>query len=167
MHRQRRILRRKNIMPKISAGLMMYRRRDENPIEIFLVHPGGPFWKNKDNGAWTIPKGEVDPGEDLLAAAIREFQEETGFTATEPFVSLGQIRQKSGKTVHAWAFAGDQDPTRIQSNTFEIEWPPKSGRRQQFPEVDRADFFALSAAHEKILPSERPLLERLLVLIGD
>jgi predicted NUDIX family NTP pyrophosphohydrolase len=154
-------------MPKISAGLVMYRRRDESPMEIFLVHPGGPFWKNKDNGAWTIPKGEVDPGEDLLAAAIREFQEETGFTATEPFRSLGEVRHKSGKTVHAWAFAGDQDPARIQSNTFEIEWPPKSGRRQQFPEVDRADFFGLSAAHEKILASERPLLDRLQLLIGD
>ena len=154
-------------MAKISAGLLMYRRPGERPVEVFLVHPGGPFWKNKDDGAWTIPKGEVDPGEALLAAAIREFQEETGFTATEPFVSLGEIRHKSGKRIHAWAFAGDQDPARLQSNTFEVEWPPKSGRQQKFPEIDRGAFFGLKVAHEKILASERPLLDRLEVLIGD
>ena len=145
----------------------MYRRLKQSQIEVFLVHPGGPFWKNKDDGAWTITKGEVDPGEDLLAAAIREFNEETGFTATEPFHSLGEVRQKSGKRVHAWAFMGEWDPARIRSNTFEIEWPPKSGRHQQFPEVDRAEFFELSVARQKILGSELPFLDRLQGLVGE
>jgi predicted NUDIX family NTP pyrophosphohydrolase len=150
-------------MPKISAGLIMYRGRTEhgNSVEILLAHPGGPFWKNKDDGAWTIPKGEVTPGEDLLAAAIREFTEETGLTPAPPFVPLGEIKQKSGKIVHAWAFRGDCDPTQIRSNTFELEWPPKSGRKQEFPEIDRAKFYDLAAARQKILVSELPLLDRL------
>ena len=138
-------------MPKISAGLLMYRDRTEHQasVEVLLVHPGGPFWKNKDDGAWTIPKGEVEAGEELLAAAIREFNEETGLTPIEPFLALGQVKHKSGKVVHAWAFRDDCDPTQIKSNTFEIEWPPKSGHRQEFPEIDRADFFDLSAARAK------------------
>ena len=150
-------------MPKISAGLLMYRDRTEERVflEVLLVHPGGPFWKNKDDGAWMLPKGEVNAGEDLLAAAIREFKEETGFTPVEPFLALGQVKHKSGKILHAWAFRGDCDPTRIRSNTFEIEWPPKSGHKQEFPEIDRAQFFDLSTAQRKILAAELPLLDRL------
>lgn len=156
-------------MPKNSAGLLMYRDEivDRALFEVLLVHPGGPFWRNKDDGAWTIPKGEVETGEELLAAAIREFNEETGLAAIEPFLALGQVKHKSGKVVHAWAFRGDCDPTQIKSNTFEIEWPPKSGHRQEFPEIDRADFFDLSAARGKILAAEQPLLDRLAVLIGE
>ena len=151
------------LMPKTSAGLLMYRSRTEHRAlpEVLLVHSGGPYWKNKDDGAWTLPKGEVEPGEDLLAAATREFNEETGFTAVEPFLALGQVKHKSGKIVHAWAFPGDCDPTQIRSNTFEIEWPPKSGRKQEFPEIDRAQFFDLTTARRKILPAELPLLDRL------
>ena len=155
-------------MPKVSAGLLMYRgaSKDSVSLEVLLVHPGGPFWKNKDDGAWTIPKGEVDSGEGLLAAAIREFNEETGLTPEAPFVALGQIKQKSGKIVHAWAFQGDCDPSKIRSNTFVVEWPPKSGRRQAFPEIDRAGFFVLPAARRKMLPSELPLLDRLPLVIN-
>jgi predicted NUDIX family NTP pyrophosphohydrolase len=154
-------------MPKISAGLLMYRGRTEqsNSVEILLAHPGGPFWKNKDDGAWTIPKGEVTPGEDLLAAAIREFTEETGLTPAPPFVPLGEIKQKSGKIIHAWAFQGDCDPAQIRSNTFALEWPPKSGLTQEFPEIDRAKFYDLVAARQKILVSELPLLDRLAELV--
>jgi predicted NUDIX family NTP pyrophosphohydrolase len=154
-------------MPKISAGLMMYRVRTEqnNSVEILLAHPGGPYWKNKDDGAWTIPKGEITPGEDLLAAAIREFTEETGLTPAPPFVPLGEIKQKSGKIIHAWAFQGDCDPAQIRSNTFELEWPPKSGLTQEFPEIDRAKFYDLVAARQKILVSELPLLDRLAELV--
>jgi predicted NUDIX family NTP pyrophosphohydrolase len=150
-------------MPKISAGLLMYRDRTEERVflEVLLVHPGGPFWKNKDDGAWMLPKGEVNAGEDLLAAAIREFKEETGFTPVEPSLALGQVKHKSGKILHAWAFQGDCDLTRIRSNTFEIEWPPKSGHKQEFPEIDRAQFFDLSTAQRKILAAELPLLDRL------
>ena len=149
-------------MPKTSAGLLMYRSRTQHraPPEVLLVHSGGPFWKNKDDGAWTLPKGEVEPGEDLLAAATREFNEETGLTAVGPFLALGQVKHKSGKIVHAWAFPGDCDPTQIRSNTFEIEWPPKSGRKQEFPEIDRAQFFDLTTARRKILAAELPLLDR-------
>ena len=151
------------LMPKTSAGLLMYRSRTEHRAlpEVLLVHSGGPYWKNKDDGAWTLPKGEVEPGEDLLAAATREFNEETGLTAVGPFLALGQVKHKSGKIVHAWAFPGDCDPTQIRSNTFEIEWPPKSGRKQEFPEIDRAQFFDLTTARRKILPAELPLLDRL------
>jgi predicted NUDIX family NTP pyrophosphohydrolase len=156
-------------MPKISAGLLMYRDLTEHRAsrEVLLTHPGGPFWKNKDDGAWMIPKGEVEPGEDFLAAAIREFSEETGLTAVEPFLALGQVKHKSGKIVHAWAFQGDCDPNQIRSNTFELEWPPKSGRKQEFPEIDRADFFDLSTARRKMLPTELPLLDRFAVVIGE
>jgi predicted NUDIX family NTP pyrophosphohydrolase len=156
-------------MPKISAGLLMYRGRREqsNSVEILLAHPGGPFWKNKDDGAWTIPKGEVTPGEDLLAAAIREFTEETGLTPAPPFVPLGEIKQKSGKIIHAWAFQGDCDPAQIRSNTFELEWPPKSGRTQEFPEIDRAQFYDLAAARQKILVSELPLLDLAELVISN
>jgi predicted NUDIX family NTP pyrophosphohydrolase len=150
-------------MPKISAGLLMYRDSAEQSAspEVLLVHPGGPYWRNKDDGAWTIPKGEVNKGEHLFAAAIREFTEETGLTPSGSFIPLGEIKHKSGKIVHAWAFIGDCDPAQIHSNTFELEWPPKSGHTQTFPEIDRARFFDLAAARRKILPSELPLLDRL------
>ncbi|NOX53874.1 MAG: NUDIX domain-containing protein [Planctomycetes bacterium] len=152
-------------MAKISAGLVMYRIHRGRP-EFLLVHPGGPFFKNKDEGAWSIPKGEVDPGEDLLAAAQREFREELGLEPQGPFLPLEPIRQKSGKRVYAWAFEGDCDPSRIRSNTFTMEWPPKSGRRVEFPEIDRAAFFDLDIACKKILPAQRPLLEQLFRLLS-
>jgi predicted NUDIX family NTP pyrophosphohydrolase len=130
-------------------------------VEILLAHPGGPFWKNKDAGAWTIPKGEPADGEDLLAAAIREFKEELGVDATGPFQSLGSITQKAGKVVHAWAFEGDLDPAEIQSNVFEMEWPPRSGRKIAFPEVDRAEFFSLEEARGKMNAAQVEFLGRL------
>lgn len=147
-------------MPKISAGLLMYRRRDGQP-EFFLVHPGGPFWKNKDAGAWTIPKGELCETEDELACAQREFEEETGIKPQAPFIKLTPIKQKGGKIVHAWAFEGDADPAQIKSNTFELEWPPRSGKFLTFPEVDKAAFFHLAEAKVKINPAQTALLEEL------
>src|SRR6476646_3631687 len=122
-------------MSRISAGLLMHRVQNGQP-QILLAHPGGPFFKNKDDGAWTIPKGEIEPGEDLLEAAKREFKEETGVTPTGPFIALTPIKQKGGKIVHAWACKGDCDPSAIVSNTFTTEWPPKSGRQMEFPEID-------------------------------
>jgi predicted NUDIX family NTP pyrophosphohydrolase len=147
-------------MPKTSAGLLMYRLVAEK-LQVLLVHPGGPFWKKKDLGAWAIPKGEVEDNEDLFAAAQREFLEETGFSAKGPFILLGEIRHRSGKCVHAWAFRGDCDPSLLRSNTFEMEWPPKSGKRQSFPEVDKANFYSLKEAKQKILEAEAPFLDRL------
>jgi predicted NUDIX family NTP pyrophosphohydrolase len=147
---------------RISAGLLMYRISEKQKLlEVLLVHPGGPYWKNKDDRAWTIPRGNVEQGEDLLVAAIREFSEETGLVPDKPFISLGEIRHRSGKRVHVWAFSGSCDPASISSNTFEIEWPPKSGRRERFPEIDKAGFFTVPLAKQKILPDERPLLDRL------
>jgi predicted NUDIX family NTP pyrophosphohydrolase len=148
-------------MPKISAGLLMYRRR-EGQIEVLLVHPGGPFFTHKDHGAWSIPKGELDQGEDLLPAARREFREETGVEPVGPFIPLTPIRQKSGKIVHAWAFEGDCDPAACRSNTFEMCWPPGSEQRCTFPEVDKAGFFTLDEAARKIKPAQQPLLDELL-----
>ena len=147
----------------------MYRDRTEHRAspEVLLVHPGGPFWKNKDDGAWMMPKGEVEPGEDLLAAAIREFNEETGLTPAEPYLALDQVKRKSGKILHAWAFHGDCDPAQIHSNTFELEWPPKSGCKQEFPEIDRAEFFELSTARRKMLVAELPFLDRFENLIRE
>jgi predicted NUDIX family NTP pyrophosphohydrolase len=147
-------------MSKISAGLVMYRTRS-GQLEVLLVHLGGPFWKKKDAGAWFIPKGEINPGEDQLAAAKREFEEETAVTPTGIFVDLGQVKHKSGKTVVAWAFEGDCEPASLRSNTFEMEWPPRSGKKQEFPEIDRAAFFTIEAAREKMHPTEFPLLTRL------
>ncbi len=141
-----------------SAGLLMYRRRN-GLLEFLLVHPGGPFWKNKDAGAWTIPKGEIQSAEEPLQAARREFAEELGFEPKGQFAELTPIRQKSGKLVRAWAFEGDCDPESCRSNTFEIEWPPRSGRRQAFPEVDRVGFFRLEEARQKINPAQVALLE--------
>ena len=144
---------------EISAGLLVYRRADA--LEVLLAHPGGPFWARKDAGAWTIPKGLVDPGEEMLAAATREFAEETGFAARGPYTPLEAVKQKSGKTVHAFACAGDFDPEKLTSNTFEAEWPPKSGRRKAFPEIDRVAWFTLDAAREKILTYQLPFLDQL------
>jgi len=136
-------------------------RKLEARLEVFLVHPGGPFWRNKDAGAWSLPKGEYADGEDPLAAATREFEEETGLRADGQFVPLGQVRQAGGKIVTAWAFAGDCYAAGIRSNTFSIEWPKGSGRLREFPEVDRAAWFALEEAREKILKGQAPLLDRL------
>jgi predicted NUDIX family NTP pyrophosphohydrolase len=147
-------------MPRISAGLLMYRIRD-GKLQVLLAHPGGPYFKKKDEGAWTIPKGEIEPGEDLLGAAKREFEEETGIAPVGPFVALAPIRQKGGKIVHAWAFQGDCEPGAIVSNTFTIEWPPKLGRLSEFPEIDRADFFDLPAALRKIKSGQEALIEEL------
>jgi len=153
-------------MPKISAGLLLYRIRDGAP-EFLLVHPGGPFWKNKDDGAWSIPKGEIGDNEEPLAAAIREFEEELGFKPSGPFIELTPIKQKAGKLVHAWAFEGNCDPSQIKSNTFSMEWPPKSGKQAEFPEVDRAEFLKLEAAKEKINQAQIPLLEELQRRLGN
>jgi predicted NUDIX family NTP pyrophosphohydrolase len=149
---------------EISAGLLVY--RDRGTLEVLLAHPGGPYWARKDAGAWTIPKGLVEQSDDLLATAQREFTEETGFMATGPFVPLAPVKQKSGKTVHAFACVGDFDPAKLVSNTFEIEWPPKSGRHRSYPEVDRLAWFGLAEAHERILPYQRPLLSELTVLLA-
>ena len=147
-------------MAKTSAGLLLYRRRDDR-IEVLLVHPGGPFWARKDAGAWSIPKGEAAEGEDLLARAKQEFAEETGATAEGDFQPLKPVHQSGGKTVHAWAVEGDCDADAIRSNTFTLEWPPRSGRQQEFPEVDRAQWFDLAAAREKINKAQAALLDQL------
>ncbi len=143
--------------PEISAGILVYRETN-GALEVLLAHPGGPFWARKDDGAWTIPKGLVEPGADLLATAQREFTEETGFMADGPFVPLAPVRQTSGKIVHAFACRGDFDTAKLISNMFEIEWPPRSGRRKQFPEVDRAAWFDLAAARDKLIAYQRPFL---------
>jgi len=146
--------------PRTSAGLLMYRRRPAG-VEVFLVHPGGPFWARKDAGAWSIPKGEYVADEDPLAAARREFAEETGIIPQGELVELGAVKQAGGKVVTAWALEGDCDAAAIRSNTFSIEWPPRSGRQREFPEVDRAGWFDLDAAAEKILKGQLPFLHRL------
>ena len=147
-------------MPKISAGLLLYRLTSRG-LEVLLVHPGGPFWANKDLGSWSIPKGETAEGEDLLAAAHREFCEETGTSAEGPSFSLGQLRQRSGKIIHAWAVRGDFDPRELHSNTFELEWPRGSGAMRAFPEVDRAAWFDLTEARRRILPGQAGFLDAL------
>jgi predicted NUDIX family NTP pyrophosphohydrolase len=138
----------------------MFRIGSGSP-EVLLVHPGGPFWRKKDDGAWTFPRGVVEGAEGLLATAVREFSEETGLVPVRPFVTLGEVKHRSGKRVHAWAFRGDCDPANIRSNTFEIEWPLKSGRKQVFPEIDRAAFFPLKDARLKLFAAEIPFLDRL------
>ena len=143
-----------------SAGILMYKRLDGR-LHVLLVHPGGPFWRRKDLGAWSIPKGEPEPGEELEATARREFAEELGIDPDGMLLPLGQIRQRGGKAVTAFALAGDLDTGRIRSSTFEMEWPPGSGRMQSFPEVDRAEWFDLPTARGKILEGQRPLLDRL------
>jgi predicted NUDIX family NTP pyrophosphohydrolase len=156
-------------MPKRSAGILIYRGRG-TALEVLLVHPGGPFWARKDDGAWSIPKGEYEPDEDPLASAIREFAEELGSPSPSEgagaYLDLGEVAQKGRKTIVAFAVAGDFDPATLKSNLFEMEWPPKSGRLQSFPEVDRAAWFTPEAASVKILPRQAPFIERLLARIA-
>lgn len=151
---------------KTSAGILLFRVRDEQ-VEVLLVHPGGPFWAKKDLGAWFVVKGELGPGEEPLAAAKREFSEELG---SQPpageFIALGTVKHKSGKLVHAWAVEGELDPATIHSNTFTLEWPPRSGRQQQFPEVDQARFFSFPEGARRIHPTEREFMARLAAILG-
>ena len=150
-------------MRAASAGLLLY-RRGSGGTEVLLVHPGGPFWARKDDGAWSIPKGEVEPGEEALEVALREFEEELGTPpaiALEALVDLGTIRQKAGKIVAAWCGEGDFDPSTLASNTFSLEWPPRSGQVKAFPEVDRAEWFAVSEAGVKLLAAQAELIDRL------
>lgn len=148
-------------MPRTpSAGILLYRKRGD-AVEVFLVHPGGPFWAKKDDAAWSIPKGEFEPDEDPLAAARRELAEETGVSLEGPFEPLGELKQAGGKVVHAWAARGDCDPAAITSNPFTMEWPPRSGRMAEFPEIDRASWFSLETAATKLHKGQRPFLERL------
>ena len=147
-------------MPQLSAGILMH-RGSGGGLEVLLVHPGGPFWAKKDDGAWSIPKGLVDPDEDQEAAARREFFEETGTAPTGTLVPLGQFRQHGGKVVIAFALAGEFDPATLRSNAFEMEWPPRSGRRETFPEVDRAGWFGIEAAKRKILKGQVPIIDAL------
>ena len=149
----------------VSAGILLYRRR-RGELEVFLAHPGGPFWRGREAGAWTIPKGLVAEGEALLDAARREFQEETGHAPEGPFLPLGSIRQKAGKTVHAWACEGDADPARVTSNTTTTEWPRGSGRRITYPEVDRCGWFSLPQARERLNPAQAELLDRLAAMVS-
>jgi predicted NUDIX family NTP pyrophosphohydrolase len=149
---------------KQSAGILLYRLKATG-LEVFLVHPGGPFWKKKDAASWTIPKGEFTDEEEALQAAIREFNEETSFTPNGPFLPLDSIRQKAGKIVYAWAAAGDLVPALMKSNTVSLEWPPRSGKKIRFAEVDKGEWFNLAAARQKINPAQEPFLDRLMKLI--
>jgi predicted NUDIX family NTP pyrophosphohydrolase len=150
----------------VSAGVLLF-RRGAGALEVLLAHPGGPFWRGRDAGSWTIPKGLVAEGEALLDAARREFQEETGLAPTGPFLPLGSIRQKAGKTVHAWACEGDADPARVRSNTATTEWPRGSGRFITYPEVDRCAWFSLDQARAKLNPAQAELLARLEAALAD
>ena len=154
-------------MPKLSAGLLVYRRTG-GELEVLLVHPGGPFWAKKDDGAWSVPKGEYEPDEDPLEVALREFEEEIGSAPPDPTdaPSLGELRQPSGKVVRAWAVEGDLDVSEIRSNTFEMEWPPRTGRTQEFPEVDRAGWFGLEEARRRLLRGQVGFLDRLEELLA-
>jgi predicted NUDIX family NTP pyrophosphohydrolase len=154
-----------DFMPKHSAGLLMYRHRD-NRLEVLLAHPGGPFWAKKDLGAWSIPKGEFDSDEDSLPAAKREFEEETGVVPEGEFIALGEVKQAGGKIVEAWAVEGDCDASSLKSNVFSMEWPPRSGRMAEFPEVDRWEWFSIEAAEAKILAGQKVFLDRLAKLSG-
>jgi predicted NUDIX family NTP pyrophosphohydrolase len=150
-------------MPKLSSGLLLFRAHSQGEPEVLLVHMGGPFWKRRDAGGWSLPKGEHEPGEDSLSAARREFAEELGIEAPAGReIDLGEIKQSSGKVIHAWALGADIDASEIESNTFELEWPRGSGKRERFPEVDRADWFGIEAAREKLVSGQVPFLERLL-----
>jgi predicted NUDIX family NTP pyrophosphohydrolase len=153
------------VATKHSAGILLFRRDGEGGVEVLLVHPGGPFWKRRDNGAWSIPKGEIEPGEEAVAAALRELGEELGpAPELEPdaLIDLGSVRQRAGKVVEAWAAEGEFDPARLQSIEFEMEWPPRSDTQASFPEIDRAEWFTPEAARVKILGGQAPLIERLL-----
>jgi len=159
----------KSLRSRISAGLLMFRRRN-NELEVLLAHPGGPFFVRKDDGAWTIPKGETAPGEDLLTRAQIEFEEEVGFRPknVRDYIELGSIIQKGGKTVHGWAFEGDlPEQFECKSNLFELEWPPRSGKREQFPEVDQACFFSDEVARRKLKSTQVPFLDRLRAALGE
>lgn len=152
-------------MKKVSAGILVYRKADV--VEAFLVHPGGPFWAKKDNAAWSIPKGEYDADEDALSAAKREFQEEVGQAVPKgKLVKLGEFKVTSSKVVHAWAIEGEIDPKHVKSNMFEMEWPPKSGNMQEFPEVDKAGWFPLAFALQKIVKGQVPIIEKLAETLG-
>jgi predicted NUDIX family NTP pyrophosphohydrolase len=153
-------------MKKRSAGLLIFRRR-ASAIEVFLVHPGGPFWAKKDEGAWSIPKGEFDPTEEPIAAARREFGEETGFEIGDAeLLDLGELKQPSGKIIHVWAAPGEYDPAALRSNEFSLEWPPGSGQERQFPEVDRAAWFSLAEAKRRIVPGQRAFIDFLAAKLG-
>ena len=152
-------------MPKESAGLLAF-RRTPGGLEVLLAHPGGPFWAKKDEGAWSIPKGELAAGEDPLAAALREFEEETGVIIAGTPLALQPVRQPSGKIIRAWALEGDLDPATVKSNTFSLEWPPRSGRQQEFPEIDRVAWLPVEEARRKIVPGQVPLLEQLALELG-
>ena len=149
---------------KRSAGILVYKHAPDG-LRVLLAHPGGPFWRRRDLGAWALPKGEFAPGEDALAAAIREFEEETGVKLAGDFLPLGELKQAGGKRVTAWAWEGEIDPAATRSNMFALEWPKKSGRQESFPEVDRAEWFDLDAAREKILASQRVFLDRLVAAL--
>ena len=153
-------------MAKQSAGILLYRRRTKQ-LEVFLGHPGGPFWAKKDAGSWSVPKGEYLDGEEPLAAAIREFEEETGYRPSGDFIALTTIRQKGHKTVHCWAVEGDLDPEALVSNNFEMEWPPRSGKMKSFPEIDRGAWFPIETAREKILERQVALIDELVQLIDE
>jgi predicted NUDIX family NTP pyrophosphohydrolase len=148
-----------------SAGILIYRIRDGAPA-VLLAHPGGPYWARKDRGAWSLPKGEIEPGEDALAAAQREVEEETGFRLLGPYLPLGEVVQRGGKRVVAWAVECDVDPAALRSGTFALEWPPKSGRLREFPEVDRAAWFGHAEARRRLLPSQAPFLDALVRVVG-
>ncbi len=152
--------------PNVSAGLLLF-RRGPGGLEVFLAHPGGPFWAHRDLGAWTIPKGVVGTGEDLLAAACREFEEETGIRPAGPFLPLGSVRQKAGKLVHAWAWEGEADPRRVRSNPMRAEWPRGSGRWLTFPEIDRCEWFDARVARGKINPAQAELIDRLEAVLSE
>ena len=143
----------------------MFRRRG-GTVEVLLAHPGGPFWSRRDAASWTLPKGEIDEGEDPLAAARREFEEETGFASGPPFLPLGELKQKSGKRITAWAFEGDADPQGLASNLFEMEWPPRSGRMQRFPEIDRVAWFGPEEARARLLAGQAPFIDSLVALLA-
>lgn len=154
---------------KRSAGILLYRRRPAGP-EVLLVHPGGPFWRRRDAGAWSIPKGEIEPGEQPRECALRELGEELGpapSLSPEDLVELGSVRQRAGKVVEAWAAEGDFDPARLDSITFTMEWPRGSGSEREFPEVDRAEWFGIERAREKILPAQEVFIDRLLAHLGE
>jgi predicted NUDIX family NTP pyrophosphohydrolase len=154
-------------MARRSAGILLYRRRDDGGVEVLLVHPGGPLWARRDTGAWSIPKGEYGEGEDPVAVALREFEEETGQRLPKgDLVALGEVRQRGGKVVSAWAVPGDLDPAALTSNTFTMEWPPRSGTRREFPEVDRAGWFDPATARGKLLAAQAELVDRLLAALG-
>ncbi|MEO8337063.1 MAG: NUDIX domain-containing protein [bacterium] len=153
-------------MPKRSAGVLLF-RRSPTGLEVLLVHPGGPFWARKDAASWSIPKGEISDGEDPLTAAKREFAEETGHAVDGDYIALEPVKLPSGKVVHAWVLEGDCDATQIISNNFTMEWPPKSGRQAEFPEVDRAGWFGIDAAREKLSKGQVSLLDQLIALVGS